>query len=208
MGGRLVRRRVEYGRKWDGLVPLLVLGLCFFLGLVFGLCFSMLRQDSGELSNYLTEYFRAVGENGSLSISIWSVIWDLVRWPLFVFLLGFTALGVVAIPALLLVRGFLLSYSVTTFVGLFGTDGLVAALAAFGITALLLIPVLFVVAFDGLRSSIARLAGGAEETAPRLLRQRLTILAPCAGIIILATALQWTAMPALLSAVCARFFAS
>lgn len=208
MGGRLVRRRAEYGRRWDGLVPLLLLGLCFFLGLVFGLCFSMLRQDSKELSNYLSEYFQTVGESGSLNISIWSVIWDLARWPIFAFLLGFTALGVVAIPALLIVRGFLLSYAVTTFVGLFGTDGLAAALAAFGVTALLLIPVLFVIAYDGLRSSMVRLAGGTEEAAPRPVRQRLTIFAPCAGIIVLAMVLQWMAMPALLSAVCARFFAS
>ena len=134
--------------------------------------------------------------------SLFAVIWDLLRWPLAAFLLGLAPIGVVGIPVLMGARGFLLAFAATTFARLFHLPGLAAALAAFGVTLLLAAPVLFVVAEDAFRQSLSRLPGAASD--PAHWSERVRALAPCAGLLVLAVALQRTVMPALFSAVCAR----
>ena len=79
---------------------------------------------------------------------------------------------------------------------------LAAALAVFGVTLLVAVPVLFVVAADAFRQSLSRLPGA--PSAPIHWTERIQALAPCAGLLVLAAALQQTVMPALFSAVCAR----
>ena len=207
--GERMGKRLRAGRdERDGeLLSLLILGGCFFLGMLSGLFFATLGEASVELSDYLQSYFQAAGGSGAWRPAIWSVIWDLVQWPLASLVLGLTALGVVCVPALLLARGFLLSYSVSLFLRLFGGGGFCAALAVFGVTALLVLPALFAVSCDAFRSSLARL-GRYQETAVISLHQKLTMLIPSAGLLAVAAVLQWTVMPALLEAVCARFFVS
>ncbi len=204
LGRTWIRGQAEHGRGWDGLFPPLLLGLCFMAGLLLGLLLSALRKEGSDLSEYLSAYFRAVIGGDVSGLSLWSVIWDLIRWPLAAFLLGCTVLGVVGIPALLLIRGFLLSYAITTFARLFGERGMALALAVFGVSALLMLPVLFVVGCDAFGTAARRLPN-ADET-PARIRQRLAALAPCIGISVLAAALQRTAMPALLAVVCAKVF--
>lgn len=208
VGERLGKRFGASRGERDGeLLSLLILGGCFFLGMLTGLFFATLGEASEELSSYLRDYFQSAGGTGAWRPAIWSVIWDLVRWPLASLVLGFTALGVVCVPALLIARGFLLSYSVSLFLCLFGDGGLWAALAVFGVTALLVLPALFAVSCDAFRSSLARL-GHSQEMAVISLRQKLAMLVPSAGLVAVAAVLQWTVMPALLEAVCVRFFVS
>ena len=87
---------------------------------------------------------------------------------------------------------------------LFGLPGVAASLAAFGVTALVAVPVLFVVSADAFRQSLGRLSG----ERPTSWAQRAQALSPCAGVLVLAVALQQTLMPALLAAVCTRLFIS
>lgn len=208
MMGRFAKRPMVSRTEGDGeLFSLLILGVCFFLGLLSGLLFASLGQASPELSAYLQDYFQAAGASGGWRPAIWTVIWDLVRWPLAALVFGFTALGVFCVPALLLARGFLLSYSVSLFLRLFGGGGLLAALAAFGVTALFVLPVLFAVSCDAFRSSLSKV-GNYGDIVIFPLHQKLAMLIPSAGLIVAATALQWVVMPVLLDAVCARFFVS
>ena len=197
MGGRIKSAPV-----WDGLTQLVVLGVCFAAGAFLGLFFSGWSGDSPELLDYLQNYLQQAGQGQGVEPSLWSSVWDLARWPLAAFLLGATALGVVGIPILLGVRGFLLSFAAAVFARLFGLPGVAASLAAFGVTALAAVPVLFVAAADAFRQSLSRLSGDR----PPAWEQRAQALTPCAGLLVLAAALQQTLMPALLTAVCARFF--
>lgn len=207
MMGRFARRTVVNPVEGDGeLFSLLFLGAFFFLGLLFGLLFAALGEASPELSNYLQEYFQAVCAEGGWRPALWSVVWDLVRWPLAALAFGLTTLGVVCIPGLLLVRGFLLSYSVSLFLRLFGGAGMLAALAVFGVTALCTLPVLMAVSGEAFRASLGRMG----EPGSRLvvsLHQKLAVLIPSAGLLVFGTVLQWTVMPAVLDAICTRFFA-
>ena len=188
--------------SWDGLTRLAVLAVCFGLGALGGFLFSSLSGESPELLDYLRRYFQSAGEGGGLNPSLWAVVWDLIRWPLAAFLLGLSPAGAIGVPALMGARGFLLAFAATTFARLFHLPGLAAALAAFGVTALVAVPVLFAVAEDAFRQSLSRLPGAAPT--PASLGERARALAPCAGLLALAAALQQAVMPALFSAVCAR----
>ena len=195
-------KRIRADLSWDGLTRLAVLSVCFGLGALAGFLFSALNGDSPELLEYLRQYFQSAGVAGGLEPSLAAVVWDLLRWPLAAFLLGMVPIGAVAIPVLLGARGFLLSFAATTFARLFHLPGIAAALAAFGVTALMAVPVLFVVAEDAFRQSLSRLPSAAS--APAHWSERARALAPCVGLLVLAAALQRTVMPALFSAVCAR----
>ena len=198
---RRVGSRIKAAPVWDGLTQLAILGVCFLAGGLSGFFFSGLGGDSSELMDHLRFYFQSAGQ-GSVEPSLWSSVWDLTRWPLLAFLLGSTALGALGLPILLGVRGFLLSFSAATLARLFGLPGVAASLAVFGVTALVAVPVLFVVSVDAFRQSLGRLSG---ERSPAW-NQRIQVLSPCVGLLVLAVALQQTLMPALLTVVCRRLF--
>lgn len=203
---RKAGKRIRAGFSWDGLTQLTVLAVCFGLGALGGFLFSALSGDSSELVDYLQLYFRSAGAEGGLEPSLVAVVWELLRWPLAAFLLGLVPLGAFGVPVLMGARGFLLAFAATTFARLFHLPGLAAAFTAFGVTALVAVPVLFVVAEDAFRQSLSRLPGAAS--APVHWSERVRALAPCAGLLVLAAALQRTVMPALFSAVCARLLIS
>lgn len=191
--------------SWDGATRLAALAVCFGLGALGGFLFSVLGGGSGELTDYLRGYFQSAGEGGA-EPSLTATVWDLTRWPLAAFLLGLVPAGAVGVPALMGARGFLLAFAATTFARLFHLPGVAAALAAFGVTLLVAVPVLFVVSADAFRQSLSRLPGAPYS--PVHWVERAWALTPCAGLLVLAVALQQTVMPALFSAVCARLLNS
>lgn len=203
--GVAVRRagnRIGSASTWDGLTRLAVLAVCFSAGALGGFLFSALSGETPELLDYLQQYFQSAGQGGGLEPSLAATVWDLIRWPLAVFLLGLTTVGAVGIPLLMVGRGFLLAFAATSFARMFHLPGVAAAVAVFGVTVLVAVPVLFVVAADAFRQSLSRLPGA--PSSPIHWSERVQALAPCAGLLVLAVALQQTVMPALFSAVCAR----
>lgn len=199
---RKMGNRIRSAPAWDGLTQLAVLSVCFAIGALGGFFFSCWGADAPELRDYLLNYFQMAGQGSAAEPSLWASIWDLIRWPLAAILLGSTALGAVGIPVLLGTRSFFLAYSAATFARLFGLPGIAASFAVFGVTALAALPVLFVVSADAFRQSLSRLSG----ERPPAWEQRLQALTPCAGLLMLAVALQQTLMPALLTVVCAQWF--
>ena len=204
MDGWRSGKRICSASSWDGLTQLAVLGVCFAAGALGGFFFSAAAGERQELADYLQRYFQMTASGEWTAPSLLASAWELFRWPLAALLLGLTALGAVGLPLLLAARGFILSFSAATFVRLFGLPGLGAAAAAFGLTAVIAVPVLFAVSQNAFRQSLARLSGNAPSPAPW--SQRLMAQAPCLGLLILAVTLQQTVMPALLTAVCARLF--
>lgn len=202
VAGRRTVQRIKSAPSWDGLTQLAVLGTCFAVGAAGGFFMSAAVGDNAELLDYLRQYFQSAARGEGVSPSIGAAVWDLVRWPAVVLLLGLTPVGVVGIPLVMGVRGFLLCYAATTFARLFHLPGMAAALTVFGVTVLIAVPVLFAAAADSFRQSLGRLPGAAVP--PLHWSQRTVTLAPCAGLLILAVALQRAVMPALFSAVCAR----
>ena len=203
---RRTAKRIRSAPSWDGLTELAVLAVCFSVGALGGFFLSVAAGNNAELLDYLSHYFQSAAQGNGISPSIGAAIWDLVRWPAIVLLLGLTPFGVMGIPLVMGARGFLLCYAATTFARLFHLPGMAAALTAFGVTVLIAVPVLFVVAADSFHQSLGRLPGAVAP--PVHWSQRTVVLAPCAGLLILAIALQRVVMPALFSAVCARLLIS
>ena len=105
------------------------------------------------------------------------------------------------------VRGFLLSFAVSSFVRMFGGTGGILAFFAFGITGLAAVPALFVL---GVQS-----CAGARELAGRALSGKKGVFpfgraywvrcALCAGAVALSAVLEYWAVPALLCSVAGLF---
>ena len=179
MAVRRTGKRIGSATSWDGVTRLAILAVCFGLGALGGFLFSALSGDSVELMDYLQQYFQSAGQGGGLEPSLAATVWDLVRWPLAAFLLGLVPLGAVGVPLLMGGRGFLLAFAAATFARLFHLPGVAAALAVFGVTLLVAVPVLFVVAADAFRQSLSRLPGA--PSVPIHWTERIQALAPCAG---------------------------
>lgn len=141
--------------KWD--LPLgegaALMALCilFMAGGIGGCLFSGLAAGEGlrALNGYLVDYLSLTRE-GNVLRDLWGALWGQLRWLLAAGVLGLTALGVVGLPVLFTVRGFLFSFSVGCFCRVFGLSGLLPALVLFGLPALLWGPALFLAGFQGL----------------------------------------------------------
>jgi hypothetical protein len=205
-----VTRRSEQetvrGSVWDGLMPTVVLALCFLAGGAAGCIASAAAEDGAAymLSSYLQTYLALFAEEELVTPGVWAVLWEMCRWPILALVLGSTALGAVAIPAVFCVRGFLLAYSISAFVRVFGGKGIVGALTIFGVSALLGVPVLFGVGSVTFPSALGQAvsAFGERLTGPGL-RAQILRLAPCGVMMALAVVIQWSLIPQLLSMVSA-----
>lgn len=135
-----------------GIVPVLViLSAAFLVGALAGCVLT--NWSIGDASTVLKEYLAGyvdAARTGELDRPEWAaVFWDQLRWPLLVFILGLTPVGLLGIPALFLVRGFLMAFSAAAFFRVYGFLGLSLAFVNFGVTGLLSLPVLLLLGVQG-----------------------------------------------------------
>ena len=130
---------------------LLFLSGCFFCGVLAGCLWADSVAESGgaALSEYISCYLAALQEGNVTTSSFGATLWDVFRWPLFTILAAFTVPGLVVIPAIFLLRGFLLSFSVACFVRVLGSAGILLALVLFGVSGVLSLPILFILGTYG-----------------------------------------------------------
>ena len=180
------------------------ISIAFLLGGVLG-CAAALRfgrTGTDALAAYIRQYLSAVqsGAAGTASLSL--VVWEAVRFPMMAVLLGFTVFGMIGIPALLFVRGFLLSFSAACFVGMFGRTGGILAFLLLGASGAAAIPVLFLLAVQGMetgRSIWVRLRTGKQEG--RIVpRRSIVCLIVCGAALAACVLFDWLFSPALLRA--------
>ena len=138
-------------------VGLIILSACFLCGAVAG-CLTAFHAN-GEAGSALQSALRDIplsAEGSPLSGDLfWGALLGVFKFPLAVFLLGLMLPGAFGIPVVMAVRGFSLSFAVSSFVRAFGSSGLLLALGALGIQSLLTLPCLFRLAEAGLQSSIS-----------------------------------------------------
>jgi len=183
---------------------LILLGASFVLGSVAG-CLMAGGMDPGEqgaLREYLDSYRTLMGQEASVP-QFWPLVWDVARFPLLAAVLGFTALGVVGLPVLFGVRGFLLSYAVSAFYRLYGLTGQIPAFILFGLSALLWMPVLFHLGVQGLLCSYGLLRRSLGEGRYPLGIDRAFWVrcGICAGALCVCAAVEYLAVPVLFQAV-------
>ena len=194
-------------KKWDLLsgrsAAPVVLGALFLAGGVAGGLFSGLADGAGarELSRYLVDYL-TLARQGTVSRSFWPVLWEQLRYYLAAAVLGLTAIGVVGLPVLFCVRGFLFTFSVGCFFRCFGASGLVPALVLLGIPALLWAPGLFLAGSQGLSSAqgLLRRSLGEGRTGPLFPAAYWLRAGLCGALFLACGALEYSIVPVLLRA--------
>lgn len=179
---------------------LLFLALFFFSGVILGQVFSRHVPDAAgdELSRYLTDFLKV--ENGDPSArAALSAAWLYFRYPLSAFLLGFASIGVLLLPLISGAFGFFLSFSVCCFTAAFGPDGVLLALAVFGLRCAVTLPCYFLLAVPSLERSFALAClsfGGGRRAAPVVYgREWWTRLGVLSGVLLAGMCADLTLTP-------------
>ena len=198
MNKRQVRRKPGAP---PGAAALLVLGAGFILGVLSGCLLASFSRggSSAHLFSYLDGYFSLLETGGGAETTLFSTFWEIGRWPLFAGLMATTLFGVIALPGLLLVRGFLLAYAVSVFICLYGGwNGLLLAAVIFGVPALSSVASLFIIGRYVLcRHGRERPAGGREDNGTR--KRLLAAVFPVLLWIFCGTVIQHWISPVLLN---------
>ena len=172
---------------------LLLLALCFLAGVILGqvLAGRVPAETGAELNRYLEDYVRVGGQTGRSAAAALSAVVIYFRYPLLAFLLGFASIGVVLLPCVTVAYGFFLSFSVCCFTAAFGADGVLLALAVFGLRCAVTVPCYFLLAVPSWGTSAALAAvsfGSGRRCAPVIygricgLRLGLSAAALLAGV--------------------------
>ena len=201
-----MRRAV--GGTWNvperGLLPALTaIAVSFLLGALAGCLLSAFLEGEGleRLEGYLEAFLQSSGSGAPEGPGLLRQLWATLRWPLLALVLGFTSLGVLGLPLLFAVRGFLLAYSVAAFVRVFGGAGCLLAFLIFGVPGCLSVPALFVLGAQGLAAA-CRLAGRSlgEGKAPSPYgRAYFLRCGGCAAALCVCLLLECLAVPALVA---------
>lgn len=134
-------------RNFD--TAIVIMSVCLLFGIVLG-CATSVRAESSF--SPFAEY-TALSDGVSVNYSFSKVYLNMVKYPLIVFILGFTAFGQLAIPLVVAVKGFFISFSVSLIMRGAGLHGLLSAMSVFGVQALLSIPCLLILAGVAFRFS-------------------------------------------------------
>ena len=147
MRGRMVLRTIRLG-VWDANQSrLLLLALAFLAGALGGHLYAgSCGEEAWEaLGQYLGDYCRLY-DGGGVEISLLSCVVMYFGYAVLLFLLGFSAAGVVLIPALSGVFGFFTMYTVSCFVRCYGRAGAALALGAMVVRLVFTLPCFFLLA--------------------------------------------------------------
>lgn len=139
------KKRNHVGQP-SSLPRMLLLALFFLAGVGLGqvLASRVPVAVGEELTEYLHHYV-TVEEERSVQ-TLLSVLLLYLRYPLLAALLGFASIGVVLLPFVTTAFGLFLSFSACCFTATFGGDGVLLALAVFGLRCAITLPCYFLLA--------------------------------------------------------------
>lgn len=141
-------------------LPALLLSAFFVLGVFCGYALSLraLSYTGDELRRYLDSCFLSGMREGADAAVLAETLVCYFRAPLIVFLLGFASIGVVLIPLVCALHGFLTSFSLFCFAQSLGRGSFPLLLALFGVRLLAVLPCTLVLGAKGLIKSRELLA--------------------------------------------------
>ena len=192
----------------SGVLPALCVAvISFSVGALAGGFLSALASGEGaeSLRSYLEGFLRALQAGGVEGPAAAAQVWDTLRWPLLALLLGFTCLGLLGLPLLFAARGFLLAFSISAFVRLFGSAGCLMAFLIFGVSGALSLPALFVLGVQSLgaaRVLAGRFLGESKRQLPYG-RAYFLRCGGCAGALCVCILLERLVIPGLVAAAAA-----
>lgn len=186
---------------WKGI---LLICLPFLLGGILGalICASGAEGDNEGLKEYLETYL-TLAQRSEVSLpSFAALLWEYLRYPLFAFLMGFAGIGLIALPVLFGVRGFLLGYTITAFASVFGVDGILIAFLLIGIPELVVLPIFFALGVQSAASAGRIFQGFLQGKRPQGLysRRDFILSGACFAVVFCWTGTVFLILPTLISA--------
>ncbi|MGM9522278.1 MAG: hypothetical protein ACI3VB_07365 [Oscillospiraceae bacterium] len=135
------------------LAALIICSVFFAVGSIIGVFFA--SSNSGSYADLLNSYVSNIAslEDSVLPGVAGTFLW-LSKYTIFAFICGFSILGIAIIPAVFMLRGFVLSFTLAVFFRTFGSDGVLLALLISGICALISVPCFFTVSVQAFLSSL------------------------------------------------------
>lgn len=165
----------------------LLLSAAFVLGAGLGMfvAWRIGAEGYGNLKTFFFLYTQTAPDSACSWSNFLHTLWYFLRLPLLLFLVGFSALGVFVVPAVMLCKGFSFAFAISTLILLYGPNGLLAAGVFFGLAELFFIPILFLVAVWSVELA-SGFAFGCPKSAGVSLRMK-GVLAVTAVILAIAT---------------------
>lgn len=174
------------------------LSIVFLLGALIGCVFTVFAEENGvvELGQYLSRYFELLKTN-EIKVSVGSVLWSQGRYFLYIVLFSLSVIGVVMIPMLVGIRGFLFAFSCAFCYRLFGMSGLWFALVLFGLPAFFWYPGFLLLSTQGFFCSLAMIRRGESVNEKFFFRGVPTCQLIICGIVFLVVAiiLEYSIVP-------------
>ena len=185
---RTVMRTIRLGPVEPSLMRGLLLALFFLAGALIGHLYagSWGEDAQTELNRYLTDYC-TVYDAGGVPVPLLSCVMIYFGYGTLLFLLGFSAVGAVLIPALAGLYGFLTMYTISCFVHCYGRDGVLLAMGVLLVRLVFTLPCFLTLAGEAWPLSIELLLlsfGRGRRSAPVLYGSRYFLLfALCAVVL-------------------------
>ena len=147
MRGRPFMRTIKWKPLDPSLLRALLLALFFLAGALAGHLCAVSWDVSAQnaMSGYLADYC-SVYDTGGVTVSLGSCIALYFSYVTLAFLLGFASVGIVLIPLVSGIFGFLTMYTISGFVCCFGRPGVVLAMGALAVRLLFTLPCFFAMA--------------------------------------------------------------
>lgn len=145
------------------------LSSCFLFGAILGFVLSgfLNQQEQSNLCHFFQNYFSIIQQEDYPKPPLLHTVWANLKTPLYIFLLGFSLLGTIGIPFLLMSKGFVFAFSVSALCRLLGLQGIVPAFFLFCLPAFLWVPVLFALSLQSFRAALRLWGRGKrDETYP------------------------------------------
>ena len=182
-------------------MKLLVVCFLFALGAVLGVLAhrGVTEQEDLFLRNYLLQFAQMSSQPQDRTASLLSVLLVYFRYPLLLMLCGSSAAGLLAVPAFCMTQGFSLAFAVNCFASAMGADGILLALAAFGVRCMFTLPCFFLLAIGtaerACRTTDQRKNGKKKPASKQRGNTRQTILW---ALLLLGAVLELTLVPQML----------
>jgi stage II sporulation protein M len=123
---------------------LLCCGVTFLVGSIAGAAAAGFVNEGTKLGDYFSAFLSLFLTGANTRPDFFTAVIDVYKYNLITIALGLSLLGIFFIPALSAIRGFFLSFSISTIVRVVGGKGAALALAIFGANTLITVPCFFV----------------------------------------------------------------
>ncbi len=140
-------------------VPFLICCVCFLGGCLCSVWYVSVSSVPESAVQYLTSYRQRICSDGAADFSFLAQLMESSLLLILTFLAGFSMTGMVLVPALAFIEGFLLTYVASAFFCVFGSGYLASLFLLVGISAFFTLPCFFIIAVGAFRTSLSLFYG-------------------------------------------------